>query len=119
MSTTPSAADRPVRRYTASHLNLTNELFDLVLAGTKTSTIRLGFVFVANEYLTLQAGGRTLTVRMQAVDYSKTFGSLSELDAREDGFGSLLELRNAIKQFYPRIVDQDTMTILRFVKVDN
>ena len=119
MSTTPSAADRSVRRYTASHLNLTNELFDLVLTGTKTSTIRLGLVFVANEYLTLRAGGRTLTVRILAVDYSKTFGSLTEADAQQDGFGSITELKDTIKQFYPQITDQDRITILRFVKAGN
>ncbi len=109
----------PVRRYTASELKLAGHLFDLVIKGTKTSTIRYGFVFVSNECLRLCSSGKAVTVRILAVDYSKTLGSLTEADAQQDGFATLVQLQSEMKRFYPEIVEGDPVTIFRFAKVES
>lgn len=113
-----NTSDRAVRRYTASHLKLADHLYDLVLSGVKTSTIRYGFVFIINELVPLRSGERSLKVRVLSLDYSKTFGSLTDADAHKDGFTSLPQLRSEMLRFYPQITDSDPVTVFHFTRVD-
>ena len=105
---------RQIKKYVASRIKLADRFFDLVLAGSKTSTIRYGLVFFSDNKIPLISNNKTVNIRILKLDYSKTFGELDENDAKRDGFTSLLELRDELQRIYPDINNDDPITIIYF-----
>lgn len=104
-----------VRRYTADHLKLVDKFHDLVSEGKKTSTIRLGFVFINNESLTLTFVQKPeLTIKILKIDYSKCLKDITDSDAVKDGFENSESLKNELLKFYPNITDDSQVTIFYF-----
>ena len=100
--------------YIAKNLRLSEEYFDLVLSGRKTSTIRRNYVLVNNLIIPLISVKRKVLIRILKLDYNKTFSDLTDEDARKDGFTSADELRSKLKEFYPDISNDYPMTITHF-----
>jgi len=105
-----------VKKYVARRIKLLDHFINLVIQGKKTSTIRYGLVFVTNNYIPLVSNNRTVMVRITNIDYSKKYGDLDEKDAQQDGFNSLLEMKEQLERFYPNISVNDPLTIISFVK---
>jgi|SRR5580658_705642 hypothetical protein len=92
---------------------IAKEFLGLVRAGKKTSTIRRGIRTWAIGPVILTSGDEQVVVKVTRVSH-KMFGSLTEEDARRDGFDSLCDLGSALKRFYPTINSEIPVTILSF-----
>lgn len=98
-----------------SRLNLADQYHELVLNGTKTSTIRLGQVTFIDANLTLNFENKsTIQVKIQEVIHGKCLKDLTEEDAEKDGFGSQSNLKEALLMFYPIIEEDSEVTIVCF-----
>lgn len=103
------------RRYTANNLRLIDKFYSMVISKTKTSTIRLGYVFFVNEILTLKFSSQPdLNVRIAKIDYSKCLKDIKDEDAKKDGFENFKELYTELIKFYPNIDKNTQFTIVHF-----
>jgi len=100
--------------YIANEIRLASKYVDLVLSGKKTSTIRRKYVLFNNIVIPLMSRNIKLNIRITKVDYSKTFGELTEEDAKHDGFNSLDELKSELIKYYADMTDDYPMTIIYF-----
>lgn len=85
-----------------------------VKTGRKTTTVRKGY----RDYHTRKpaifcAGQETVPIEIESNKYIK-FNQLTEEDAMNDGFSSLVELKSELKQFYSDIRDNTPVTIVKF-----
>ncbi len=94
-------------------LPLAKEFLHLVRVGRKTSTIRRGNRSWEVGPAVLTSGRDRIAVIITGIRHTR-FGSLTETDAQEDGFASLLELDAVLKRFYPYINETDPVTIVKF-----
>ena len=99
-------------------LPLSKEFFGLVRAGRKTSTIRRGLRRWEFGPAILKCGSTQVHVVITNIKHTE-FGSLTESDARKDGFASLLELDAVLKHFYPSISNTDPVTIVSFERIND
>ncbi len=107
------------RKYITSELNLVDQFYQSVLNKSKTSTIRLGYVFFESESLMLNfKNNPPLTVKLKSVNYSKCLKDLDEKDAVFDGFSTLVELKTALYKFYPNCADNSVLTVVHFELID-
>jgi hypothetical protein len=83
--------------------------------GKKICTIRLGIASVPNQTIDLTDGSSRLQVRITRVDNSKKFGEIGTEEARGEGFGSIAELRQDLRQYYRNLDDQQSVTVIWFV----
>lgn len=90
-----------------------------LLDGSKLTTIRAGNVrYRPGDVLIVHCGGLVLgRAKILRVERKKLI-DLSEEDARKDGFGSLRELLQALKQHYPNLKRDTPLTILEFEWVE-
>lgn len=99
-------------RFLGRHLMIKGRFADLLLAGVKTTTIRLGIVKPRYEEVIVHGHGRPLCkARITSVTYKKV-GELTEEDARRDGFNSLAELYKALKETYGNVRPDMDVTII-------
>jgi len=107
------------RKYVAKSLRLKDVYYDDVLRRKKISTIRFGQVLFNDVLIELTFESKpALKINIQKIDYSKTFASISEGDAINDGYDSLLNLKNDLKKYYPNIQDNSPITIIYFQLID-
>jgi hypothetical protein len=107
--------NKTTRKYTANDLNLSDQFYASILNKTKTSTIRLGFVFFVNEILPLKFEKKPdVIIKIKHIDYDRCLKDLKEEDAITDGFNNLSELKNALLNFYPDIDENSEFTIVHF-----
>ncbi len=107
-----------------NHLGLLEEYIDWVIEGKKNTTIRYrsGKTDLPNSFLlpVLSTNPRTMGEGQQVGSALlrkltiKTFGELSEDDARNDGFQSLIQLKDALHSIYGKINDEEMISIYRF-----
>ncbi len=98
--------------YLGRHLMLKKKWGELLLEGRKRATIRLGVVRPKYEELIVHSGGRPIAkVRVKSVRV-KRVRDLSDEDARLDGFTSLEELLQALREAYGRVSPDDPVTII-------
>lgn len=103
------------RRYTASDLRLVDQFYPLILNKTKTSTIRLGYVFFVKKTLTFKFENKPdLIVKIKCINYNNCLKDLNEKDANNDGFNNLTELKTALLKFYPNCNENSQFTIVHF-----
>ena len=103
------------RRYTTDNLKMVDKFYSAVLNNLKTSTIRLGYVFFTDEKLTLSFQNKPdIIVKINRINYSKSFKDLNEEDAITDGFTNLVELKTKLLNFYPNIKENSQLTIISF-----
>lgn len=106
-SRTMDAAVRP--------LPLNSAFFASVWAGDKNSTIRKGKRKVREGDLLMLTDGIDNQVSVNVTDVKiKRLDELTEADAKRDGFHSLGELFQTLKDIYPTVEPQDPVTIIGF-----
>ena len=91
---------------------------ELLRAGKKKCTVRLGTVSVASEEILMSDGRNSVPIRILKVDTSRCFGELTDQDAIAEGFQDRQELRNDLKKYYPRVSDTDLVTVIYFEQVN-
>ncbi|MHC1636950.1 MAG: ASCH domain-containing protein [Candidatus Nezhaarchaeales archaeon] len=96
------------------HIMLKKDFADLVLAGIKTATIRLGVVKPKKRQVLLHSGGRVLA-ELEITDVEvKKVRELTDEDAKQDGFQSKQQLIENLEKIYGRLRPDDNVTIIRF-----
>ncbi|MEM4576476.1 MAG: ASCH domain-containing protein [Candidatus Nezhaarchaeales archaeon] len=96
------------------HIMMKKEFADLVLAGVKTTTIRLGIVKPKRRRVILHGGGKVLA-ELEISDVKvKRVCDLTDEDARQDGFQDKNQLLQNLKEIYGSISPSDKVTIIKF-----
>jgi len=99
-------------QFLGRHIMVKGEYADKLLAGSKTTTIRLGIVKPKYREVIIHGHGRPLAkARITRVE-TKRVSELTEEDARKDGFNNLEELLEALKKVYGNIKSEDLVTII-------
>ncbi len=105
---------RGVARYLGRHLMIKGKYVDAILSGRKKTTIRIGVVKPRYREIIIHGGGRPVAKAViTGVRYKKVC-ELSVEDAVRDGFNSLEELLEELREAYGDIRPQDTVTIIEF-----
>lgn len=85
-----------------------------ILSGDKVTTIRPGRIEVKSREFLIHSGGRIIArAVLEDVKY-KRLKDLTEIEAKEDGFSSVNELRRELRKFYPNLKEHDWVTIIKF-----
>jgi hypothetical protein len=89
---------------------------DLKLArlGKKRCTIRLGVATVIGDSIDLTDGREQLTAQITSVDSTRSYSSLNEEDALNEGFDSTEQLLSDLSRFYGKIEPMQPITIIYF-----
>ncbi|MEM2213829.1 MAG: ASCH domain-containing protein [Candidatus Nezhaarchaeales archaeon] len=96
------------------HIMMKKDFAELVLAGIKTATIRLGIVKPKKKYVLLHSGGKVLAeLEITGVKVKKVRELVDE-DAKQDGFESKEAFIEALKKIYGDVKEDDDVTILSF-----
>lgn len=101
---------------TVTVVPLARRFLPLVRSGTKTSTIRRGVRSWMVGPAVLRSNGEEVNIRITEIRIT-TAASLTDGDAVRDGFGSLDELLDALKDFYPDLSASDKLTIASFTVI--
>lgn len=102
----------PRVKYIGRHLMIRGAYADKLLAGSKTTTIRLGVFKPKYDEVIIHGHGRPLAkARIVKVEYKKV-SELTDEDARRDGFSSVGELIEALKKVYGKVTASDVVTII-------
>lgn len=94
-------------------IGLLHQFFQMVKEGTKRSTIRKGRKRYLPGLLVLCGDNNRLLVRVTDVKW-KSFGRLTDDDAKSEGVGSLTALKNVLRAIYPDLRDRSILTIVQF-----
>jgi len=105
-----------LRRSRILSLRLKPELLEAVRCGRKTSTIRAGRKNVEQGPLVLESAQSTLLVRITRVTY-KRFKSLTDEDARKDGYSGVDLLEKELHSIYPALGNNSFLTQIEFEQV--
>jgi hypothetical protein len=93
---------------------LSPKFIPLVLSGAKTSTIRAGRRDYQIGPAFIASGPTLIDVDVTSVRYT-TAGELTEDDARREGYSGTLELISVLREFYPTLMENTPVTVVRFV----
>ena len=94
-------------------MSVSAEDFDLMLAGKKTCTIRLGTASFAADVLEIHDGQRSRTVTIEGVKHVR-YRELTLAHATCEGFAGTDELRRDLQKYYNEIDDDKPMTVIFF-----
>lgn len=100
-------------------MRIRQEMFPLILSGKKTSTSRQGLreFEVGQEFRFLSADGDIADTIVTSVEYCK-FDELTEEEAFKEGYSSLDELKDVLRNLYD--VDADpNFTLIEFKFVES
>lgn len=89
------------------------EFIEPILRGDKTTTVRSGARSYPLGPAVLNSTGSEVEVRIIRVRVTKV-STLTEQDAIRDGFDTLDSLRQRLRDFYPDLMDESTITIVEF-----
>lgn len=96
------------------HIMMKKEFAELVLAGVKTTTIRLGIVKPKRKRVILHGGGKVLAeLEITGVEVKRVC-DLTDEDAKEDGFQNKNQLLQNLNEIYGSIRPSDKVTIIKF-----
>jgi len=97
------------------HMMMKKEYAELVLAGAKTATIRLGVVRPKRRRVLLHSGGKVLAeLEITGVEV-KRVRDLTDEDAKQDGFQDTRQLIEHLEGIYGRRLGEDEkVTVIRF-----
>lgn len=96
-------------------INFSKKYEKMIANNEKICTIRKGIRnFKKGEKVTLCCENKKIGVaRIENVVY-KTLRSISDVEARKDGFADKSTLKHALKKHYKNISDKDIVTIIHF-----
>jgi len=107
------------RQYTVrGTMKISRDDMTLLRANRKKCTVRRGTISVEGEELQMTDGRATEKVRILKVDNSKRFIDLSDAEAIEEGFRDKAELLADLRRFYPRIADEESVTVIYFERIE-
>jgi len=89
----------------------------LLRMGKKKCTVRLGTASVASEEIVMTDGRLSVPVKILRIDTSRCFKDLTDQDAMDEGFQNREELWKDLKHYYPRVLDEDPVTVIYFERV--
>ena len=92
---------------------LAKRFLPFVRSGAKTSTIRQGVRSWTVGPAIINSHGEEIKVCITEVRFASV-ASLTDADALKDGFKSLCELLQALREFYPNLSPSDKITIASF-----
>lgn len=96
------------------HMMMKKEYAELVLAGTKTATIRLGVVRPKRRRVLLHSSDKVLAeLEITGVEV-KRVQDLTDEDAKQDGFRDRRQLIEHLERIYGRLRGDEKVTIIRF-----
>ncbi len=101
-------------KYLGRHMMVKGKYVEKILSGEKQATIRLGIVKPRYEEVIIHGGGRPVAKVVITGVYHKKVKELTREDALLDGFSSVEELVNGLREAYPDIRPDDWVTIIRF-----
>jgi hypothetical protein len=94
-------------------LPISTKFYSLISGGKKITTIRPG----KRNYLlgpaTMQAGKLTIPILITVTRHIQLHSITTE-DAKNDGFNTLIDLKNELAHFYPNLTEDEWMTIVEF-----
>lgn len=102
------------KAFLGRHIMMKKDFAELVLAGIKTATIRLGVVKPKRKYVLLHSGGKVLAELEITGAEIKRVKDLTDEDAKQDGFEDKKSLVEVLKEIYGNIQGDDKVTIIRF-----
>lgn len=94
-------------------IRLAREYFDKVQNGLKTTTVRAGRREVTAGNAKFVSSDAEIDIVITSFEY-KRLGELSDDDAIRDGFLNTLQLRDALKKYYPELDEKDDVTVIHF-----
>ncbi|RLG91722.1 MAG: hypothetical protein DRO36_03605 [Candidatus Hecatellales archaeon] len=98
-------------------LNFSKEYKSKILSGEKTSTVRLKTNLKVGERVQIIVGGEKLG-EAEIVDIKrKGISSLTDEDAKKDGFKNKRELLKALKKHYGKLPSNTKVYIVSFKKL--
>ena len=96
------------------HMMMKKEYAELVLAGAKTATIRLGVVRPKRRRVLLHSSGKVLAeLEITGVEV-KRVRDLTDEDAKQDGFQDRRQLIEHLEGIYGRLGGDEKVTVIRF-----
>ncbi|RJX16139.1 ASCH domain-containing protein [Candidatus Bathyarchaeota archaeon] len=95
-------------------LNFTKEYMNKILSGEKTSTIRLKTNLKVGEKVQIIVGGEKLGEAKIVSIKRKNILSLTDEDAKKDGFKNKKELLKALRKHYGKISPNTNVYIVGF-----
>jgi ABC-type ATPase with predicted acetyltransferase domain len=98
-------------------LRLRPEFLKSVMCGRKSTTIRVGRKNIEQGLLVLESTQTSLLVRVTRVT-CKRFKSLTDEDARKDGYSSVDQLEKELRSIYPRLGSNSFLTQIEFEQVN-
>ena len=98
-------------------LRFKREHLEKVLSGDKRMTIRWGIVRPRYAVVYVASGGSVYAEALIEGVATMPVRDLDERLAARDGFASLDELLSELRKLYPRLSDNDYITIIRFTVV--
>ena len=103
----------PANKATMQSLKMANDLMPGILAGTKRITIRKGRRnIVPGPMLIESVDGRTKhTVQVIEVRH-KLLKEVTKYEAEDDGFNSLLDMVDGMREFYPDLTANSEVTLV-------
>ncbi|MGB9786755.1 MAG: ASCH domain-containing protein [Infirmifilum sp.] len=88
-----------------------------ILRGEKTTTIRKGILQPQSDEVFLESGGQIYgEARVKSLRFTRV-SELTKDDALKDGFNSLEDLLDALKEIYPDIKEDDWVTIISLEEI--
>lgn len=98
-------------------LRLADDLFPALQSRRKKATIRTGHRDIALGPLIFEAvNGRYADEEVEVVCVTYTiYKNLTDAHAKLDGCTAADEIRAALKQFYPDLIDSSPVTVVEFV----
>jgi len=98
-------------------LNFSKEYRNKILSGEKTSTIRLKTNLKVGEKVQIVVGGEKLGEAEITSIKRKDLLSLTDEDAKKDGFKNKKELLKALKKHYGKLPSDTIVYIVSFKKL--
>jgi len=107
-----------------NHLGLLEEYIDWVIAGKKNTTVRYrsgmadlpkSFILpvISTDPRIMREGYQVGIAHLKKLTI-KPFGELNDEDAHNDGFQSLIQLKDALRSIYGKINDKEIVSIYSF-----
>lgn len=94
-------------------LEIDSKYLPSLLAGRKTTTIRKGKRSLKHGPALLRTDDTVVPIKISDTTHTH-FKNLTVGDAVRDGFDSLKELSNALREHYPGLRDRDPVTVIEF-----
>lgn len=104
-----------MKKFIRRYIMVKGKFAKLILIGKKTTTIRLGRVVPKSNEVIIHSSGRPIAeAKIKNVIYKKV-KELTEEDAKRDGYSSLQELLDDLRNIYKVIINpDDDVTIIEF-----